>query len=95
MYIKRYQGANTVKRYMVIWGLFLIAAGFLLFRLVMLNIYPESMAYMRAGNPRQFWDGLSVAQKFSITAMEIPVFAGVVLVLVGLVRLATRKRAVE
>jgi hypothetical protein len=83
-----------VKRYMVVWGLLLLVGGFLLFRFAMFNIYPEALSYARAGNLKQYWDGLTVAQKLSLAAMETPMYAGIVLVLVGLVRLATRKRAV-
>jgi hypothetical protein len=82
-----------MKRSLLIWGLLLTVGGFLLFRFGIIGLYPESVEYARAGNLTQFWNGLTVAQKLSITAMEVPFFAGLVLILVGLVRLVRGKKS--
>jgi hypothetical protein len=66
-------------------GGFLTVGGLLLFRFGVLSLYPEVIEYARAENLRQFWKGLTVAQKLSITALEVPSFTGVVFVVVALV----------
>ena len=81
-----------MKRSLVVWGILLTVAGFLLFRFGVIGLYPGAEEYAREGNLQQFWNGLTVAQKLFITAMEAPFFAGIVLVFVGLVQLVTRKR---
>ncbi len=80
-----------MKRRFLIWGLVLTVGGLLLFRFGTLRFYPEAVRYAQAGNLRQFWDGLTVGQKLLITGMEIPFFAGLVLLFVGLVLLIARK----
>jgi hypothetical protein len=82
-----------MKRSLLIWGLLLTVGGYLLFRFGIPSLYPGAVEYARAGNLQQFWIGLTVAQKLSITAMEVPFFAGVVLIFVALVRLLTRKQS--
>jgi hypothetical protein len=82
-----------MKRSLVVWGLLLTVGGFLLFRFGITSLYPQAVEDARAGNLQQFWHGLTVAQKLFITAMELPCFAGVVLVFVGLIRLVTRKKS--
>jgi|HubBroStandDraft_1064217.scaffolds.fasta_scaffold113626_1 hypothetical protein len=84
-----------MNRSLLIWGLLLTVGGWLLFRFGIMTFYPEAVSLARAGNLAQFWAGLTVAQKLFITGMEIPVFAGIVLVFVGLVRLATRKKVTQ
>jgi len=81
-----------MKRSLLLWGLLLTVGGFLLFRFGITSLYPEAVEYARAGNLQQFWNGLTVAQKLSTTAMEVPFFAAVVLIFVALVRLPTRKQ---
>ena len=82
-----------MKRSLLLWGLLLTVGGFLLFRFRITSLYPGAVEYAREGNLQQFWNGLTVAQKLSITAMEVPFFAGLVLILVGLVRLVRGKKS--
>jgi hypothetical protein len=82
-----------MKRSLLIWGLLLTVGGWLLFRFGIMTFYPEAVSSARAGNLGQFWAGLTIAQKFFITGMEIPVFTGIVLVVVALVRLVTGKKS--
>ena len=82
-----------MKRSLLIWGVLLTVGGLLLFRFGLIRLYPESIDYARAGHLRQFWNGLTAAQKLSITAMEVPSFTGVVFVFVALARLVTRKQS--
>jgi hypothetical protein len=82
-----------MKRSLLVWGLLLTAGGFLLFRFGLTSVYPGAIEYIRAGNSRQFWDGLTAGQKISLSTMEVPFFAGLVLVFGGLVQLVTRKKS--
>jgi hypothetical protein len=82
-----------MKRSMLFWGVVLTFGGILLFRFGIIGLYPGAEEYAREGNLQQFWSGLTVAQKLFITAMEVPFFAGIVLVFVGLVQLVTGKRS--
>jgi hypothetical protein len=86
------QDGQTMKRSLLLWGFLLTVGGFLVFRLWILAYFPESVTYFRAGRPQEFWQGLTGAQKILITGMELPTFAGIVLMVIGVVRLATRKR---
>jgi hypothetical protein len=82
-------------RSLLIWGVLLTVGGLLPFQFGVLSLYPEVIGHARAGNLRQFWKGLTVAQKLSVTALEVPSFGGVVLVVVALVvvALVTRKQS--
>jgi uncharacterized membrane protein len=82
-----------MKRPLWVWGLLLTVVGFLLFRLGILRLYPESVRYAQVGNLGGYWAGLTAGQKLFITGMEIPFLAGIVLLFVGLVKLATGKRS--
>jgi hypothetical protein len=84
-----------VKKHTIIWGLVLIVVGYVLFRYVTFHVYPESIAYARAGHLKTWWDGLTVGQKLFLTATEAPMYAGILVLVIGLVRLVTGKRAVD
>jgi uncharacterized membrane protein len=80
-----------MKRSLILWGFLLVVAGFLLFRFGITTFYPESVQYARAGALNQFWHNLTVAQKLFIAAMELPFFAGILLVFAGFIQLLNRK----
>jgi hypothetical protein len=83
-----------MKRRLVIWGVILTTGGWLLFRFWLGRVYPEALRYLRAGNGRQFWDGLTVAQKLFIAGMEIPCLTGIVLLFIALAK-AVRQNSVK
>ena len=86
---------KAMKRRLLIWGLLLTVGGWLLFRFGTLRLYPEAVRYAQARNLRQFWEGLTVAQKLFITGTEIPFFTGVVLLFIALARLMARKKSLK